>query len=91
VSGMPPDLLRPLFELKPGEATMVETPDGFIVAMPADIVAPDPQTDAAGYGQVRDLLAKSVGQDINEIFVQALRDRAQPRINQKNMDSISGP
>ena len=49
VSGMPPELLRPLFELKPGEPTMVETADGFIVAVPAEIVTPDPASDPAGY------------------------------------------
>ena len=90
-SGVPPDLLRPLFELKPGEPTMVETADGFIVAVPAEIATPDPATDPIGYDQVRGALAKSLGQDVEAIFVQTLRDRAQPRINQQNLDSISGP
>jgi hypothetical protein len=31
-----------------------------------------------------------MGNDVTEIFAQALRDRAQPRINQANLDSISG-
>lgn len=91
VAGMPAALLRPLFELKPGEPTMVEQPDGFTVAVPAQIEPPDPKSDPADYDQVRAFLGRSLGQDVNEIFVQALRDRAQPRINQPNLDSISGP
>jgi peptidyl-prolyl cis-trans isomerase D len=89
--GVPTELLRPLFNLKLGEPTMVETPDGFIVAVPAEIVAPDRKSDPAGYDQVRAFLGRSLGQDVNEIFAQTLRDRAQPRINQQNLDSISGP
>jgi peptidyl-prolyl cis-trans isomerase D len=89
--GVPAELLRPLFDLKLGEPTMVETPDGFIVAVPAEIVAPDRKSDPAGYDQVRAFLGRSLGQDVNEIFAQTLRERAQPRINQQNLDSISGP
>ena len=59
--------------------------------MPGQIEAADPKSDPADYDQVRSVLARSLGQDVNEIFVQALRDRAQPRINQQNLDSISGP
>ena len=90
VSGMPPELLRPLFDLKPGEPTMVETADGFIVAVPDQIVTPDPTSDPTGYNQVREALAKGLGQDVDAMFVQTLRERAQPRINQTNLDSISG-
>ena len=89
--GVPTELLQPLFNLKLGEPTMVETPDGFIVAVPSEIVAPDRKRDPAGYDQVRAFLGRSLGQDVNEIFAQTLRDRAQPRINQQNLDSISGP
>lgn len=88
---MPSELLRTLFSLKPGEPTMVETPDGFIVAVPAEIQDPDPAKDPTDYQQMREALARAMGNDVADIFSQALRDRAQPRINQKNLDSISGP
>lgn len=91
VAGMPPELLRPLFTLKAGEPTMVETPDGFLVAVAADIQPADPVRDPSGYEQMRAALTRSIGSDVAEIFAQALRDRAQPRINQANLDSISGP
>jgi peptidyl-prolyl cis-trans isomerase D len=90
VTGMPPELLRTLFDLKRGEPTMVELPDAFVVAVPAEIVVPEATSDPTGYEQVRSALARSMGQDVDEIFAQTLRDRAQPRINQQNLDSISG-
>ncbi len=49
VSGVPPALLRPLFGLKPGEPAMVQQPDGFVVAVPAEIVAPDAASNPTGY------------------------------------------
>lgn len=90
VSGMPDQLLQPLFALKAGEPTMVETPDSFLVAVPAEIATPDPAKDPADYEQVRAVLARAMATDAAGIFTQALRDRAQPRINQQNLDSISG-
>jgi hypothetical protein len=70
---------------------MVETADGFIVAEPGEITTPDPASDPTGYGQVREVLARSLGTDVDEILVQTLRDRAHPQINQQNLDSVSGP
>jgi peptidyl-prolyl cis-trans isomerase D len=89
-SGVPPELLRTLFDLKPGEPTMVELPDAFVVAVPAEIKVPEATSDPTGYEQVRAALARALGQDVDEIFAQTLRERAQPRINRQNLDSISG-
>lgn len=89
-SGMPPQLARPLFGLKPGEPTMVETSDGFVVAVPADIVEADPKADPAGYSQVREAITRSISNDFAAVFADALRDRAQPRINQEVLNNIIG-
>jgi peptidyl-prolyl cis-trans isomerase D len=88
---MPPDLQRVLFGLKKDEPTMVETPEGFVVATPVEIVAPDPAADAAGYEQLRASVAKTVSNDLATVFVEALRQRANPRINQANVDQIVQP
>jgi peptidyl-prolyl cis-trans isomerase D len=88
--GMPPQLQRILFSLKQGEPTMVETQDGFLVAVCAEIVDPDPKSDPAGYSQVREVLARSIGGDLARVFTDALRERAQPRINKQVVDNISG-
>jgi peptidyl-prolyl cis-trans isomerase D len=88
--GMPQQLEQPLFALKQGEPTMVETGDGFIVAVPAEIVEADPKADPAGYGQMRQAVARSVGTDLAGVFADALRVRAAPRINQPVLDNVTG-
>ena len=88
---MPPELHRVLFSLKKGEPTMVETPEAFIVAIPAEIVEPDPKADPAGYAQARAAVTRSIAQDLEATFVQAIRLRANPRINQTNVDQIIQP
>jgi peptidyl-prolyl cis-trans isomerase D len=88
--GMPPQLGQTLFGLKPGEPTMVEAGDEFIVAVPAEIVEADPKSDPAGYGQVRAAVARSIAGDLADVFADALRARAQPRINQPVLDNVTG-
>ncbi len=88
---VPGTLLSVMFGLKPHEATMVETPDGFIVAQLAEIVKPDPSADKAGYEQAKIAVGRSIGGDISAIFSQALRERANPTINQRNFDNIVQP
>ncbi len=89
--GVSPELARTIFSLKKGEATMVETPDGFTVVALADIVEPDPKADTAGYEQARTAVARSISADLTNTFSDALRDRANPQINQKNLDQIVQP
>ncbi len=91
VDGMPPELQRVLFDLKPGEPTMVETAEGFIVAIPGEIIVADPKADQAGYDQARVAIARSIGNDLVTAFADALRTRANPRLNQKNIDSVVQP
>ena len=88
---VPSQLVQPLFTLKKGEATMVETPDSFVVAVLADIQEPDPATDPVGYGQTRDALTRSIGGDLTTAFAAALRERAHPRVNQQLLDSVAAP
>lgn len=90
-AGVPRELIEPLFSLKKGEATMVETPEVFLVATPAEIIQADPKADEAGYARIRDGLAQAMGNDVETAFVNALRDRAKPRVNQKIVDSFVQP
>jgi peptidyl-prolyl cis-trans isomerase D len=89
--GVPQELLRPLFAAKQGEPVMVETPDGFVVAVPAAIDQPDPKADPADYAKVRQALMRAIGDDIELTFAKALRDRTPPKVNQKLLDQISQP
>jgi peptidyl-prolyl cis-trans isomerase D len=83
-----PELQRVLFGMKLNEATMVEIPDGFVVAQLAEIVKPDAAADRIGYDQARTAVTKSISGDIGTVFVDALRRRAGPRINQQAFDSV---
>ena len=89
--GMPQELQRVLFGLKKGEPTMVETPEAFVVAVPAEIVEPDPKSDPAGYARLQTAIDQSVGQDLSATFTDALRQRANPRVNKANYDSVVQP
>ncbi|MEJ0015233.1 MAG: peptidyl-prolyl cis-trans isomerase [Acetobacteraceae bacterium] len=88
--GIPQQVQTVLFTLKPGEPTMVQTAESFIVLVPAEIVEADPKADPAGYAQVRDAVARSIGTDLGTVFAEALRARAQPRINQQVLDNVTG-
>ncbi len=85
---IPPMLQRVMFGLKPNEATMVETPLGFVVAQLAEIVKPDAAADKDGYDRVRAALDKSFNDDLTAVFVNGLRERAKPQINRQGFDSI---
>jgi peptidyl-prolyl cis-trans isomerase D len=88
---MPQEVQQVLFGLKRGEPTMVENADGFLIATPVEIVAPDPAADKAGYDQLRAAVARTVSSDLASVFAEALRLRASPRINQANVDQIVQP
>lgn len=88
---MPGELVNVLFGLKPGEPTMVASATTFIVAVPAQIDIPNPGVDPGGYAQLRNAVSRSIGSDMATIFAEAVRARANPRINQENFNSIVQP
>jgi peptidyl-prolyl cis-trans isomerase D len=90
-AGVPQELLGPLFAMKPGEITMVETPDGFLVARLAAISDPDPKADPAGLADTQAELTRTTANDIQTAFTAALRVRAQPRVNQRAVEALAQP
>ena len=88
--GMPVQLEQRLFSLRQGEPTMVETPEGFVVAVPAEIVEADPKADPTGYSELRSNVERSIGADLVSVFADALRERAEPRINQQVLNNVTG-
>ncbi len=89
VQGVPAQLINPLFSLKPGEPTMVETADGFMVAVLRDIENPDPANDPIGYGQVREALNQAIASDMEGVYATAVRERAKPQVNRTVLDSMT--
>jgi peptidyl-prolyl cis-trans isomerase D len=87
--GVPAQLIQPLFSLKKGEPTVVETPDGFVVAVLTEIQTPDQNSDPIGFAQVRDALTKAIAQDMQETFAVAVRNAANPRINRSALDALT--
>ncbi len=85
--GIPPELQRILFGMKKGEVGMVEVPDGFVVAQLVEIVPPDAAADKAGYDQAQAAISRSVQNDVETVFVDALRQRSEPNINQSAFNS----
>ncbi len=83
------NLVEPLFALKPKEATMVETPDAFLVMIATDVKSTDPTTDPAGYAQLRTALTTSIAQDIEVAFAGAVRNRAKPTVNRTMLNSFT--
>ncbi len=88
---VPFQLVSPLFELKQGEATMVETAAGFVVAVLAEIQPAHPEGDPIGYGQVREALAGAIGDDVQAVLTAGLRARARPQVNKVMVDRIVQP
>jgi len=86
--GMPAALQHVLFGLRPKEPAMVQTPEGFVVAVPDKIEQPDPKDDPAAYNNITTALDRSIGTDLVTTFNQALRVRANPRVNQSVFDSF---
>lgn len=90
-SAVPPELLAPLFELKPNEATMVPTRDGFAVAQLLEVTEPDPDADRDALARFRTESGQAIAADLEAQYVAALRARADVRINPRLMDSLSQP
>lgn len=89
--GMPPELQQVLFGLKKNEPTMVETAQGFIVAVAVEIIVPDPKDDEAAFNKMRLELSRNIGNDFTTVFQDAVRLRANPQINQANFNQIVQP
>jgi peptidyl-prolyl cis-trans isomerase D len=88
---VPPELLAPLFELKPKEATMVQTRDGFAVAQLLEITAADPAADAAALARVKAEVSQAMVRDLEIQFAAALRNRADVRLNPRMLDTLAQP
>ena len=87
--GVPAPLVTPLFGLKPGEATMVETADGFVVAVLARVIDADMAADPAGATSMREALAKSLADDSETLFATAVRNRANPKVNRAQLETLA--
>ena len=90
-AGVPAELTQPLFTLKPNQPTMVETPEGFVVAVLVSINQPDPAAASGAIEQIRLRLAGGMSDDIETTFAGALRDREKVTVNGTLFESALQP
>jgi len=82
-AGIPADMVPVLFTLKPGQATMEQTPDGFVVAGLASIAQPTPADDPRDASGIAQALTKSLQNDAAESFLSGLQARDNVKIDPK--------
>jgi peptidyl-prolyl cis-trans isomerase D len=82
-AGIPADMMPVLFTLKPGQATMEQTPDGFVVAGLATISQPTPANDPQDAAGIEQALTKSLQNDAAESFLSGLQARDNVKIDPK--------
>lgn len=86
----PAELVRAVFSLgAPGEVSMVRTPSGFAVIALAEIIPA--ATEAEAMTQLRRQASAAVGEDIEQNFVDVLRNRAGVAINARGLDLLAQP
>jgi len=79
---LPPAGVTALFEMARSEARAIDTPDGHIAMRLETITTPEPSAEAEAYEQVAAGVSGSLGQDLEQQFVEALRARYGVTINQ---------
>ncbi len=82
------ELAHTLFTLKPGEATMVETSTGFLVAQLAEIIPADPKGDTLAMTQAQDGLRSALHDDYLQLYATAVRDAANPVIHGQAIQAL---
>lgn len=82
-SDQPARLVPILFTLKLGQATMLSSADGFLVAELAHITHPSAQDDPATYAALQQSLNKTVQDDLGDSFLQGLQKQENVKVNEK--------
>jgi peptidyl-prolyl cis-trans isomerase D len=82
-ANLPPQLVQILFSLKPGQAAMQQTSDGFMVAALVRVEKPTPDQDPQDYGQVQQAMTKSMQNDLAGSFIAGLQGRDHVTVDQK--------
>lgn len=86
--GMDQQFINVLFSLKPGQATMLQTANGFTVAVLSKVVDPLPEQDPADYAQLTQGMTKLLQEDIGTSFLDGLQRRDKVQVNQKLLAQI---
>lgn len=88
-TAVPAQMVPILFTMKQGQATMLQTKDGFAVAELAHITQPSQGQAQDQYAEVAQSLAKSLQTDIGESFLAGLQRRGKVTVDQKLLAQIA--
>ena len=88
---VPANLVQIAFSLAPGTSTMLETPDGFVVATVTAVRHPDARADPLGFARARQQLDAAMADDVENSYVETLRNRANPQINGNAIEQVLAP
>ena len=86
---LPAKLVPILFSMKIGQPTMVETPEGFVVAVLKSITEPKPGSDQPMQKKIATALDTAMQTDTLQSFATALRGRYHVTVNRKLLAQIA--
>jgi peptidyl-prolyl cis-trans isomerase D len=86
---LPAKLVPVLFATQVGHVTMVETQQGFVVAVLKSVTDPKPGSDKATEAKIATALSTGMQTDTLQSFATALRSRYRVTVNQKLLSQIS--
>ncbi len=89
VADLPAKLVPILFSLKIGDPSMVETPQGFVVAVLKSVTDPKAGSDEATKAKIAAALSSGMQTDTLQSFATALRARYPITVNRKILSQIS--
>ncbi len=90
-AGVPADLAQLAFSLAPGQSTMVETPDGFVVATVTGAQHPGPASNQLAFARMHSRLDQAVGDDIEASYAMALQRQTPPVLNDAAVRRVINP
>ncbi|WP_353859140.1 SurA N-terminal domain-containing protein [Azospirillum formosense] len=88
VEGLPGELVRKLFEVKPGETVTGATADSQVVARLKEIIPADPAASDATLATVESTVAQGLESDIMAQFGNALRNRYPVEVHRNRIDQF---
>jgi len=88
-AGVPAGLVQELFGMKPGQATMEASADGFLVAVLSKVEQPPQSAAPQLLASIQDALTKGLQSDVVESFLNGLQGREHISIDQKLVAQIA--
>ncbi|MBI4183828.1 MAG: peptidyl-prolyl cis-trans isomerase [Proteobacteria bacterium] len=83
-----PALVGALFQIKPGEAALAETPEGFVLARLTEVQPANPAADAQAAARMQANLSLGLANDLQVQYLNALRRDLGVSVNRQALDAL---